>query len=63
MDLEHDTAGLRTDELVFDLDHSLAVEPCLNLVALYAETESVPLAFLEDVLLLVRNLNESAAAV
>lgn len=63
MDLEHDTSGLRSYKLIIDFDHRLAVEPSLYLVALYAETESIPLALLEDVFFLVRNLNKPAASV
>ena len=48
VDLQHNAAGLRTDQLVIKLHHSLAVEPSLYLVALYAQTQRVPLALLED---------------
>ena len=46
VDLEHDTARGVADKLILDLDHGLAVEPRLNLVALDSEAERVPLALL-----------------
>lgn len=63
MNLKHDTSGLRSDELVINLDHRLAVEPSLYFVALYAETESIPLALLEDVFLFVWDLNKPSTSV
>ena len=63
MDLEHDTSGLRADEFIVDFNHSLTVKPCLNLVALYAEAESIPFTFLKDLLFLIWNLNEPSTTV
>ena len=62
VNLQHDTACACAEYRIVDVNHSLAVEPGLNIVALDADAQGVPLALLENVLLLVGNLDEPAPA-
>ena len=63
VDLEHDAAGLGTDQLIVYVYHRLAVQPSLDVVTFDTQTKSVPFAFLKNILFLVRNLNQPATAV
>jgi hypothetical protein len=63
MDLEADPATSPADSLIGDVGHRLAVEPGLQVVAFQADAHGVPLSVFKDVLFLVRNLIEPAAAV
>ena len=63
VDLEHDAAGLGTDQLIVYVNHRLAVQPCLHIVALHSQAKRVPFSFLEDLLFLVRNLDQPATAI
>ena len=48
MDLQGDAALCGTDLGVVDIDHRFAIEPRLNVVALNAQAQRVPVALLED---------------
>ena len=63
VNLQHDTAGTCTEYGVVDINHLLAIEPSFYIVALNTQTQGVPLAGLEDILLLVGNLNQPTTAI
>lgn len=63
MDLETNPAPSLADRLIGDVGHRLTVEPGLEMVAFQADAHSVPLSVFKDVLFLVRNLIQPAAAV
>ncbi len=63
MDLETDPAPSLADRLIGDVGHRLTIEPRLKMVAFQADAHSVPLSVFKDVLFLIRNLIQPAAAV
>ena len=63
MNLKGDAAFTRSDLLIIQVYHFLSVQPSLYVVALYFDTHRVPIAFFQDILFLIRNLNQPATSV
>ena len=63
MNLKHETTGGITDKVVMEVSHGNTVQPGLYMVAFYTQAQGVPLAFLQNALLLIGNLLHPAASV
>ena len=63
VDLQHQATGSVTDEFILQIGHGNVVEPSLDVTALNTQTQGVPFALLQDILLLFGNLLEPAATV
>ena len=63
MDLQGDSALSGTNLLIIDIDHLLAIQPSLYVIALNFNTHSVPITKFQDILFLVRNLDQPATTI